>query len=63
MENLIEFISVTASSINMFQTMRLSYTWKFDDMPDFPETTVVWELEQFDPSKDKIGDNLLRLHR
>ena len=33
---------------------KLSYTWKFYDMPDFPETTVVWELEQIDPDKTKL---------
>lgn len=33
---------------------KLSYTWKFKDLPGFPETTVVWELENLDPSKTKV---------
>ena len=34
---------------------RLSYTWKYNDIPDFPETTVVWELEQIDSNKTKVN--------
>ena len=33
---------------------RLSYSWKFDDRPDFPETVVTWDLEQ-------INSNITRL--
>lgn len=34
---------------------RLSYTWKYNDIPDFPETTVIWELEQIDSNKIKVN--------
>jgi uncharacterized protein YndB with AHSA1/START domain len=34
---------------------RLSYTWKYNDIPDFPETTVIWELEQIDSSKTIVN--------
>ncbi len=33
---------------------KLSYTWKYNDTPDFPETTVICELEQIDPHKTKV---------
>lgn len=33
---------------------KLSYTWKFNDTPDFPETTVTWELEQIEHNKTKL---------
>lgn len=33
---------------------KLSYTWKFDDTPDFPETTVTWELDEIDSNKTKL---------
>jgi uncharacterized protein YndB with AHSA1/START domain len=33
---------------------KLSYTWIVLDTPDFPETTVVWELEEIEPNKTKV---------
>lgn len=33
---------------------KISYTWKFDDTPDFPETIVTWRLEQFEGNKTKL---------
>jgi uncharacterized protein YndB with AHSA1/START domain len=33
---------------------KLSYTWIVLDTPDFPETTVVWELEEIGPNKTKV---------
>lgn len=33
---------------------KLSYTWKFRDVPGFPETTVAWELEKIDPNKTRV---------
>lgn len=33
---------------------RLSYSWKFDDTPDFPETVVTWELEQINSNKTRL---------
>jgi uncharacterized protein YndB with AHSA1/START domain len=40
--------------IEFVPNKRLSYTWKFDDIPDFPETNVTWELEQIKPNKTKV---------
>lgn len=33
---------------------RLSYSWKFRDTPNFPETLVTWELEQINPNKTLV---------
>jgi len=33
---------------------KLAHTWHWTELPDFPETTVTWELEPF-------GDNMTRL--
>ena len=33
---------------------KLSYTWRFKDLPGFPETTVVWQLENLDANKTKV---------
>jgi uncharacterized protein YndB with AHSA1/START domain len=33
---------------------KLSYTWKFDDMPDFPETIVTWELDEIEHNRTKL---------
>lgn len=33
---------------------RLSYSWKFDDTPDFPETFVTWHLNQINPNKTRV---------
>ena len=33
---------------------RLSYIWKFDDTPDFPETMVTWDLEEINSSKTRV---------
>jgi uncharacterized protein YndB with AHSA1/START domain len=33
---------------------KLSYTWKYRDTPDFPETTVVWELVEIAPGKTRV---------
>jgi uncharacterized protein YndB with AHSA1/START domain len=33
---------------------RLSYSWKFKDTPNFPETLVTWELEQISPNKTLV---------
>jgi uncharacterized protein YndB with AHSA1/START domain len=36
---------------------KLSYSWKFDDMPDFPETIVTWELDEIEHNKTKLELN------
>jgi uncharacterized protein YndB with AHSA1/START domain len=33
---------------------KLSYIWKYRDTPDFPETTVVWELVEIAPDKTRV---------
>lgn len=33
---------------------RFSYSWKFKDTPNFPETLVTWELEQINPNKTLV---------
>jgi uncharacterized protein YndB with AHSA1/START domain len=33
---------------------RLSYSWKFDDRPDFPKTVVTWDLEQINSNKTRL---------
>ncbi len=40
--------------IEFVPNKRLSYTWKFDDIPDFLETYVTWELEQIKPNTTKV---------
>ena len=36
------------------QNRKLSYTWKYDDTPDFPETLVTWELDKIDSNNTKL---------
>jgi uncharacterized protein YndB with AHSA1/START domain len=33
---------------------KISYTWRFRDVPEFTETLVTWELEGIDPNKTKV---------
>jgi uncharacterized protein YndB with AHSA1/START domain len=33
---------------------RLSYSWKFDDSPSFPETVVTWDLERINSEKTRV---------
>jgi uncharacterized protein YndB with AHSA1/START domain len=40
--------------LELVANKKLSYTWSFKDLPDFPETTVVWELEEIEPNKTKV---------
>jgi len=40
--------------LELVPNKKLSYTWSFKDLPDFPETTVVWELEEIEPNKTKV---------
>ena len=34
---------------------RLSYSWKFDDSPSFPETVVTWDLVQINSEKTRVN--------
>jgi uncharacterized protein YndB with AHSA1/START domain len=36
------------------QDKKVSYTWQLKDTPEFPETTVSWELEEIDTHKTKV---------
>jgi uncharacterized protein YndB with AHSA1/START domain len=38
---------------------KLSYTWRFNDTPEFPETIVTWELEEIDHNKTRVVLNHL----
>ena len=40
--------------MEIFPNKRLSYSWKFKDTPNFPETLVTWELEQINPNKTLV---------
>ncbi len=33
---------------------KISYTWQRRDIPEFPETTVTWELEEINLHKTKV---------
>jgi uncharacterized protein YndB with AHSA1/START domain len=33
---------------------KVSYTWTLKDIPNFPETTVTWELEKIDTNKTRV---------
>jgi uncharacterized protein YndB with AHSA1/START domain len=33
---------------------KVSYTWQLKDTPEFPETTVTWELEEIDANKTRV---------
>jgi len=33
---------------------KLSYTWQFNDTPEFPETIVTWELEEIEHNKTRV---------
>jgi uncharacterized protein YndB with AHSA1/START domain len=34
---------------------KVSYTWQLKDTPEFPETTVTWELEEIDTNKTRVN--------
>ena len=38
----------------LIHNRKLSYTWKYDDTPDFPETLVTWELDKIDSNNTKL---------
>jgi uncharacterized protein YndB with AHSA1/START domain len=33
---------------------KVSYTWQLKGIPEFPETTVVWELEEIEANKTRV---------
>ena len=45
---------VVGKIIKIVPDKELSYTWKHKDIPDFPETTVSWQLEQLDENKTRL---------
>jgi uncharacterized protein YndB with AHSA1/START domain len=40
--------------MDLVPNKRLSYSWKFRDTQNFPETLVTWELEQINPNKTLV---------
>jgi uncharacterized protein YndB with AHSA1/START domain len=40
--------------IEFIPNKKVSYTWQLKDIPDFPETTVSWELEEIDANKTRV---------
>ncbi len=45
---------VVGKIIKIIPNKELSYTWRYKDIPDFPETIVSWKLEQLDKNKTKL---------
>jgi uncharacterized protein YndB with AHSA1/START domain len=33
---------------------KVSYTWQLKDIPEFPETTVTWELQEIGANKTRV---------
>jgi uncharacterized protein YndB with AHSA1/START domain len=40
--------------MDLVPNKKLSYSWKFRDTPNFPETLVTWELEQINPNRTLV---------
>jgi uncharacterized protein YndB with AHSA1/START domain len=40
--------------VDLVPNKKLSYTWKYNDVPEFPETTVIWELEEIETNKTRV---------
>jgi uncharacterized protein YndB with AHSA1/START domain len=40
--------------IEFIQNKKLAYLWQHKNIPDFPETVVIWELEQIGKNKTRI---------
>jgi uncharacterized protein YndB with AHSA1/START domain len=40
--------------LEFVQNKKLVYTWKWTDVPDFPETVVTWELERVGKDKTRL---------
>jgi uncharacterized protein YndB with AHSA1/START domain len=34
---------------------KVSYTWQLKDIPEFPETTVTWELEKIEANQTRVN--------
>ena len=42
------------SIVEYVKNKKLSYTWKWKDIPDFAETKVTWELEPINDKKTRL---------
>ncbi len=40
--------------IDFVPNKKLAYSWKFNDIPTFPETQVIWELEEIDSDHTRV---------
>ena len=40
--------------LEIIANKKLVYTWHWNQIPNFPETTVVWDLESIDNNKTRI---------
>ncbi|MDE1765653.1 MAG: SRPBCC domain-containing protein [Thaumarchaeota archaeon] len=40
--------------IEFVPNKKLSYSWQHNNIPDFPETVVTWELEQISKNKTRV---------
>lgn len=40
--------------VELVPNKKISYTWKYNDIPEFPETTVIWELEEVEPNRTRV---------
>ena len=45
---------IEGTIMDLVPNKRLSYSWKFRDTPNFPETLVTWELEQINSDKTLV---------
>src|SRR5574339_635244 len=50
----IDNASFHVTIVEIVSNKKLSYNWRYKDIPEFPETTVVWELEEVEPNKTRV---------
>ena len=45
---------VEGSIIEFIPNKKISYTWQYKDIPEFPETIVSWKLEELERNKTRV---------
>jgi uncharacterized protein YndB with AHSA1/START domain len=45
---------VEGSIIEFIPNKKISYTWQYNDIPEFPETIVSWKLEELERNKTRV---------
>lgn len=45
---------VEGSIIEFIPNKKISYTWQYKDIPEFPETIVSWKLEEIEQNKTRV---------